>query len=216
MLRRGKNTAPFGRATARGAVLVESAVFFSAFVIIFFAIFDLSQGLYEFNVVTEAARHGARSLAARTTVDKLCPGDIALAQTTICDSLNDNNPNTDTTANTALGSACMYLEGAGYTRSHFTVTASISADSFTSYSESGMNFTNQRLPSDYATAGMGGGVVDSLQFLTVTAARTSGNSCTICWLSGLLRPTASVTVPLNPWVLSGNKSGIGFSRGCSS
>lgn len=205
----------------RGAVLVESAIFFSFFVLLFFTVFDFAQGMYELNVVTEAARHGARSLASRTTIDtnfnggKVCPNDIDPNwQNTpisfgpvLCNSLNPQGDGAiDILSNTALGSACSYLTSAGYNQAQFTVEGGLSLNYFRTQASNWKSGDSPPNPG-------GGAVGDTLAFLTVTMRRTAGSSCTICRLTGLAQPSASVTMPLNPW--QKDKTATGFSRACN-
>ena len=184
-----------------------------------FTIFDFAQGLYELNVVTEAARHGARSLTSRTTLDRKCPGDIDGGWRNPNDEYRNFGPvscdsaltGENSLANTALGSACYYLQQAGYTDlSNFEVSGTISLNYFDNNSVLNPNAKE----GDQATAGTTGGVDDVLGFVSVSARRAHGSSCTVCKLTGLQLPNATITLPLNPWQLAENKSYIGFSRGC--
>ena len=193
-----------------GAVLVESAVFFTLFVLIFFSVFDFAQGLHEVNVVTEAARHGARSLASRTTGDKKCPGEIVPAgdaswQSPVDCATAAVPPESPPGAikDTPAGSACLYLQTAGFNPAQFEVARSI-----VSY-EPGTAWSNSKDGDNPS-----GGVSDLLQFVAVTVGRKDGFSCTICTVTGLAQPSATITLPLNPWKPSTNA--LGFREGCDS
>jgi hypothetical protein len=193
-----------------GAVLVESAVFFSFFVLIFFSVFDFAQGLHEINVVTEAARHGARSLASRTTGDKKCPGDVLPPgdtswNTPVACNIAVTPPDTQPGAikDTPAGSACLYLQTAGFNPAQFEVARSI-----VSY-EPGPMWSNSKTGDDPV-----GGVSDLLKFVSVTVRRQSGLSCTICAVTGLAQPSITITLPLNPWKETVDANG--FRQGCDS
>jgi hypothetical protein len=196
-----------------GAVLVESAVFFSFFVLIFFSVFDFAQGLHEINVVTEAARHGARSLASRTTGEKLCPeeivptGDTSWGSAVACNTavIPPESP-PGAIKDTPAGSACLYLQTAGFNPAQFEVARSIV------HYAPGDQWVNSK------TGDNPGALSDLLKFVSVTVRRKNGSSCTICTVTGLAQPSATITLPLNPWKTSLNAqlNAQGFRDGCDS
>src|SRR4051812_24726326 len=119
------------KAHNKGAVLVETMIFFSTMMLLFFSLADFAAGIREMNLVTEAARHGARSLAARTKLAGRCPDVIPALYEISCADMDLSSPpadpNTTPFEDTPVWSACSYLKAAGVAYQNFNVTTSYSS-----------------------------------------------------------------------------------------
>jgi hypothetical protein len=179
------------RRSSCGAVLAESALFFSVFCVIFFAIFDLAQAFREVQVLTEAARHGARSLGSRTTIEGRCPADLGVGGAARKCGIDEPPSGEVPLAETALMSACDFIREAGLEEKMFEV----GIFGFTEGDPGeGTAYEKAELLKNNKT----GDPVSYAFFFTVRARRIEGRPCTICVLKNLAELERSVTFPLNP------------------
>lgn len=175
-----------------GAVLAESALFFSVFCVIFFAIFDLAQAFREVQVLTEAARHGARSLGSRTTIEGRCPAELGgSGAVRKCGVDDPPSGGAVPLTETALMSACDFIKEAGLDQTKFEVSIFGLADGEPS---EGSAFEAVALTKNIKA----GDPVNNSFFFTVKSRRIEGRPCTICVLKNLTELERSVTFPLNP------------------
>ena len=178
------------RRSSCGAVLAESALFFSVFCVIFFAIFDLAQAFREVQVLTEGARHGARSLGSKTTIEGLCPAELGPSGVTR--KCSDSAPTAPVPLNqTPLLSTCDYIREAGLDETNFEVTLTGEAGGDPGevgpYEAVALTMNSRE-----------GDPTNKAFFFTVTARRIAGRPCTICVLKNLTELERRVTFPLNP------------------
>ena len=118
-----------------GAVFTELAIILPILFTLLFAIFDMAYTIRVTNVVTEAARHGARSAIGRRPAPLVCGDftevDAQAPQLLDCDDLPDVlNPITSSALQTATHSSCQFLTLAGFRAEDWRAAASFTTINF--------------------------------------------------------------------------------------
>lgn len=113
-----------GRASASGAVLVEFAIILPLLLLLISATFDLAYAIRVADVISQAARHGARSGAAYSASPTFqnCPIGVAVLNDIKCDQVN-TLPSQEISSQIARAS-CRYMALSGLNQSAWKVRMS--------------------------------------------------------------------------------------------